>query len=226
MASYWRRRGQPRGGPARAQVPPASLVLASAWVRHSAWHATLFAALDITNGRVLAQCRARHRHPELLGFPSISTPTYRRPSMSTSSSTITSRTNPPKCLSGSPAGPVSTSLSHRLIHPAQSGPALVRFTHSARSAADRSSVPKTSFPKSRPSSMPIAPGSPRSCGRDQRCDPRESRRKSARLLIGGELGFGHLKVCIVCTRRACTLCTRCLLYANATCQISLCRSHV
>jgi hypothetical protein len=131
MASYWRRRGQPRGGPARAQVPPASLVLASAWVRHSAWHATLFAALDITNGRVLAQCRARHRHPELLGFPSISTPTYRRPSMSTSSSTITSRTNPPKCLSGSPAGPVSTSLSHRLIHPAQSGPALVRFTQSA-----------------------------------------------------------------------------------------------
>ena len=29
---------------------------------------TLFAALDIANGRVITQCRARHRHQEFLGF--------------------------------------------------------------------------------------------------------------------------------------------------------------
>jgi putative transposase len=29
---------------------------------------TLFAALDIANGRVMTQCKARHRHQEFLGF--------------------------------------------------------------------------------------------------------------------------------------------------------------
>ena len=36
------------------------------YIRHGT--TTLFAALDIANGRVLAQCRARHRHQEFLGF--------------------------------------------------------------------------------------------------------------------------------------------------------------
>jgi putative transposase len=36
------------------------------YVRHGA--TTLFAALDIANGRVLTQCRPRHRHQEFLGF--------------------------------------------------------------------------------------------------------------------------------------------------------------
>jgi putative transposase len=36
------------------------------YVRHGT--TTLFAALDIANGQVLAQCRARHRHQEFLGF--------------------------------------------------------------------------------------------------------------------------------------------------------------
>ena len=29
---------------------------------------TLFAALDVANGQVLAECRARHRHQEFLAF--------------------------------------------------------------------------------------------------------------------------------------------------------------
>jgi putative transposase len=36
------------------------------YVRHGT--TTLFAALDIANGQVLTQCRARHRHQEFLGF--------------------------------------------------------------------------------------------------------------------------------------------------------------
>jgi putative transposase len=36
------------------------------YVRHGT--TTLFAALDIANGRVLTQCRPRHRHQEFLGF--------------------------------------------------------------------------------------------------------------------------------------------------------------
>lgn len=36
------------------------------YVRHGT--TTLFAALDIANGQVLAQCRARHRHQEFLAF--------------------------------------------------------------------------------------------------------------------------------------------------------------
>jgi putative transposase len=36
------------------------------YVRHGT--ITLFAALDIANGQVLTQCRARHRHQEFLGF--------------------------------------------------------------------------------------------------------------------------------------------------------------
>jgi len=36
------------------------------YVRHGT--TTLFAALDIANGRVFTQCRARHRHQEFLGF--------------------------------------------------------------------------------------------------------------------------------------------------------------
>jgi putative transposase len=36
------------------------------YIRHGT--TTLFAALDVANGRVLAQCRARHRHQEFLAF--------------------------------------------------------------------------------------------------------------------------------------------------------------
>ena len=36
------------------------------YVRHGT--TTLFAALDIANGQVMTQCRARHRHQEFLGF--------------------------------------------------------------------------------------------------------------------------------------------------------------
>jgi len=36
------------------------------YVRHGT--TTLFAALNVMNGRVLAQCRARHRHQEVLDF--------------------------------------------------------------------------------------------------------------------------------------------------------------
>lgn len=36
------------------------------YIRHGT--TTLFAALDIANGQVLTQCRARHRHQEFLGF--------------------------------------------------------------------------------------------------------------------------------------------------------------
>ena len=36
------------------------------YVRHGT--TTLFAARDIATGRVLAQCRKRHRHEEFLGF--------------------------------------------------------------------------------------------------------------------------------------------------------------
>ena len=36
------------------------------YVRHGT--TTLFAALDIANGQVLTQCRARHRHQKFLGF--------------------------------------------------------------------------------------------------------------------------------------------------------------
>jgi putative transposase len=35
-------------------------------VRHGT--TTLFAALDVATGAVLAQCRRRHRHQEFLGF--------------------------------------------------------------------------------------------------------------------------------------------------------------
>jgi len=36
------------------------------YIRHGT--TTLFAALDVANGRILAQCRARHRHQEFLAF--------------------------------------------------------------------------------------------------------------------------------------------------------------
>ena len=36
------------------------------YIRHGT--TTLFAALDVATGRVLAQCRPRHRHQEFLGF--------------------------------------------------------------------------------------------------------------------------------------------------------------
>ena len=36
------------------------------YIRHGT--TTLFAALDIANGQVMTQCRARHRHQEFLGF--------------------------------------------------------------------------------------------------------------------------------------------------------------
>ena len=56
------------------------------FIRHGT--TTLSAALDIANGRVLTQCRARHRHQDFWGFVSISRPTCRRHSMRIPSSSI------------------------------------------------------------------------------------------------------------------------------------------
>ena len=42
------------------------------YVRHGT--TTLFAALDIATGRVLAQCRKRHRHEEFPGVPAVDRP--------------------------------------------------------------------------------------------------------------------------------------------------------
>ena len=36
------------------------------YIRHGT--TTLFAALDVTTGEVLTQCKPRHRHQDILGF--------------------------------------------------------------------------------------------------------------------------------------------------------------
>src|SRR5271165_6238901 len=96
------------------------------YIRHGT--TTLFAALDIANGRVLTQCRARHRHQEFLGFLSISTPMCRRHSMRISSSTtIIRRAQAPQSarLARRPAAlPPALHADLRIL--AQSGRALVR----------------------------------------------------------------------------------------------------
>ena len=79
------------------------------YIRHGT--TTLFAALDVATGRVLAQCKARHRHQEFLSFlkhidanvPPIWT--------STSSSTTTAPTSMPRSSAGSRPGLATTSTS-------------------------------------------------------------------------------------------------------------------
>ena len=66
-----RRREEPVPGPGRTQpLLPLGLGhvegVTHGCIRHGT--TTLFAALDVATGRVLAQCRPRHRHQEFLGF--------------------------------------------------------------------------------------------------------------------------------------------------------------
>ena len=78
---------------------------------------TLFAALDVANGQVLAQCKARHRHQEVLASSGASMPPCRPISTSISSSTTMPRTNTPKCAAGWPNAPATMSTSRRPTAP-------------------------------------------------------------------------------------------------------------
>ena len=64
------------------------------YVRHGT--TTLFAALNVLNGAVLAECKPRHRHQEFLSFLRAIDNRCRPSSTSTASSTTTPRTRIPK----------------------------------------------------------------------------------------------------------------------------------
>ena len=65
------RREEPGPGPRAHPAPPAPRLgcvegVTHGCIRHGT--TTLFAALDVATGRVLARCKPRHRHQEFLGF--------------------------------------------------------------------------------------------------------------------------------------------------------------
>ena len=94
------------------------------YVRHGT--TTLFAALDIANGRVLTQCRARHRHQGFLGF--LKHIDANVPATLDAHLVVDNYAahKHPKCAPGSPPGRASICTSADLRILAQSGRALVR----------------------------------------------------------------------------------------------------
>jgi hypothetical protein len=62
---------------------------------------TLFAALNVLEGKVIGRCMQRHRHQEFIRFSIRSKPTFRPAGSSTLSSTITPPTSTSGCAPGS-----------------------------------------------------------------------------------------------------------------------------
>ena len=83
------------------------------YVRHGT--TTLFAAHDVTTGKVLAHCKKRHRHQEWLAFLRL---IHRRPprtSTFTLCATTTPHTNTRRCGPGLPSGRACTCTSRRTM---------------------------------------------------------------------------------------------------------------
>ncbi len=78
---------------------------------------TLFAALDVLEGKVIGRCMQRHRHQEFIRFLNAIEARSRPARSSTSSSTITAATSIPRCGPGSNAIPASPSISPRTRRP-------------------------------------------------------------------------------------------------------------
>src|SRR5258708_39962142 len=79
------------------------------YVRHGT--TTLFAALNVLNGAVLATCKPRHRHQEFLSFLRKSTRPYRLNSTCTASWTTMAVTSIPRSRRGSQQSPAGTCIS-------------------------------------------------------------------------------------------------------------------
>jgi hypothetical protein len=74
---------------------------------------TLFAALDVLEGKVIGRCMQRHRHQELSVFSTRSRPRPRSAKSSTSSSTTTAATSIPRYGPGSIGTPASCFITRR-----------------------------------------------------------------------------------------------------------------
>lgn len=100
------------------------------YVRHGT--TTLFAAVNVLNGAVLANCKPRHRHQEFLSSCARSTRPYRRSCTCTALRTITPAINTRRCAPNSRSAPAGTCTSCRRI-PAGS----IRSSASSRSSLTR-----------------------------------------------------------------------------------------
>ena len=125
----------------------------------------LFVALNIANGRVLTQCRVRHRHQEFLGFLKhidVHVPQSLAVHLVVDNYAAHKRR---KCAPDSPPGRAFIFTSHRATRPASIGSSTgLRCSLSAKSAADHSSVPRRSSPKSKLLSTPTTAGALPSSG--------------------------------------------------------------
>lgn len=74
---------------------------------------TLFAALNVLEGKVIGRCMQRHRHQEFIRFLNAIEAETHLARSSTSSSTITAATNIPKSAPGSNGTRASCSTTHR-----------------------------------------------------------------------------------------------------------------